>query len=767
MREWVEPSCAPVTEELQQAVGGHPLVAATLAARGYAAPGSARGFLNPDEYQPAGAEELPGLVRGAERLEAAIAGGEQICVWGDFDVDGQTATTVLVSMLRDLGGAVWYHIPHRERGSHGFHQPALEGLIDDGVQVVVTCDTGVRGHEAVEYARTRGVDVVITDHHDLPQSLPEAYAVIDPKMLAGDHPLRELPGVGCAWQLALAMYGRAGRDDEAARHLDLVALGAVADVAVLTGDTRYLVQRGLERLRETERLGLRVMMEMAEVTPARLTEEHIGFALAPRLNSLGRLADATVAVEFLTTSDLARARMLASEMEGLNARRRLLCDQVAQAAVSQVEKNPVLLSHAALVLVGESWPGGVVGVVAGRLAQRYSRPVVLFTTTGGGLARGSARSIEGVDISAAIAAHSEMLDSFGGHPMAAGMSISPDRIPEFRAALAGTVGEMMAEVGKRPPLQIDARLGLGAIALDLVEQIERLAPFGAGNPPLTLACSGMRVAGQRSVGRNDEHLVVTVEDEGGERFDLIWWRGADGELPDGRFDLAYTARSSDFRGERRVQLEWVDARPIVEGQAAVTARPALAVIVDCRGEARPREALARLTAREGVQVWSEAEHRADVGGRDRRELEAGRTLVIWTAPPGPAELAAAVERVAPQEIHVFARDPGLDQPEKLLKRLAGLAKHAVNQQGGSVSIAELAAATGQREATVWAGLDWLAARGDLLISEEGGDQLLLAVGSGKPERGRKEEAARRLAELLAETAAYRVHFARAGVDGLI
>ncbi|MEJ2108261.1 MAG: DHH family phosphoesterase, partial [Acidiferrobacteraceae bacterium] len=273
MHEWVEPLDVQVPEALQAAVGGHPLVAETLARRGITDVASAQAFLDPDRYRPALATELPNLVEAVERLERAIGRGERICVWGDFDVDGQTSTTVLVSTLWDLGASVRYHIPIRAKESHGVNLPVLGRIIADGVDLVLTCDTGVSAHEAVAYARSQGVDVIVTDHHDLPPLLPEAYAVVNPKLLPESHPLRELSGVGCAYKLAEPLYDRAGQSAGATRHLDLVALGLVADVAVQTGDTRYLTQRGLEALRHTERLGLQVMMELANLNPDWLTEE--------------------------------------------------------------------------------------------------------------------------------------------------------------------------------------------------------------------------------------------------------------------------------------------------------------------------------------------------------------------------------------------------------------------------------------------------------------------------------------------------------------
>ncbi len=536
---WIEPSPVQVSESLREAVGGHPLVADTLARRGLTTVEAARAFLDPDQYRPAPPTDLPGAVEAAERLERAIRRGELICVWGDFDVDGLTSTATLLSTLQDLGAAVRYHIPTRQEGGHGVHLPALRRLIGEGVQLVLTCDTGVTAHEPVAYAQAQGVDVVITDHHDLPPDLPAAYAVVNPKMLPADHPLRELPGVGVAYKLAELLYERASRAAEVEQYLDLLALGIVADVATLAGDVRYLLQRGLERLRRAERLGLRVMMESADVRPDWLTEEHIGFELAPRLNALGRLADANVGVEFLSTADLARARMLAAELEGLNAQRKLLCDQVTQAAESQLERDATLLEQAALVLSHPSWPAGVVGIVAGRLAERYHKPTILIATPDGELGRGSARSVEGCDIHAAIAAQGEMLERFGGHPMAAGLSIQSERIPQFRRALSRTVRQMCADLGRRPALHIDGYLPLSDLSLDLVAQIERLAPFGPGNPPLTLASRGVTLTSHTAVGRSGEHLRLTVENAEGTSQTVLWWQGAGRGLPEGRFDLAY------------------------------------------------------------------------------------------------------------------------------------------------------------------------------------------------------------------------------------
>jgi len=774
MKEWIEPQDIKVPQELQAAIGGHPLVAQTLARRGFSEVELAQAFLDPGRYRPAPPTDLPNVTRAAERLERAIRQGETICVWGDFDADGQTSTTLLVSTLKDLAvgqgssqeAVVRYHVPHRRRESHGVNLPVLKQFIAEGVNLVLTCDTGVTGHESIAYAQAQGVDVVVTDHHDLPPVLPEAYAVVNPKMLPDTHPLRELPGVGCAYKLVELLYDRAGRPEDAAQYLDLVAIGIVADVAVQTGDTRYLLQRGLEALRHTKRLGLQVMMETAGLDPDWLTEEHIGFVLAPRLNALGRLADATSAIEFLTTDDLGRARILATEMEGLNARRKLLCDQIIQAAEAQIERDPSLLEYGALVLRHPSWPPGVVGIVAGRLAERYNRPTILIATPSGEMGRGSARSVEGCDIHAAIAAHGEMLGRFGGHPMAAGLAIDPERIPEFRRALSRTVLEMLAGVEEKAALRIDGILSLADLSLDLVEELERLAPFGPGNPPLTLASRGLALKSHSTIGRTGEHLRLIVEDEAGMAQRVLWWQWAGQPLPQGRFDLAYVVRASDYRGQRDVQVEWVDARVKAQGSKP---KPQIskpeAQLVDYRREDSPRRLLERLRAQEDVQVWAEAGARAEVTGRYRHELGASKELVVWTTPPGPGELQAVLGKVSPERVYLFGIDPGLDHVEKFLKRLAGLTKRALNSANvdeGRVNVLAMAAATAQREATVRAGLAWLEARGHLVVLDQGedGDEVHLAAGRQAVSDDLPRITAQ-LGALLEETAAYRAHFARA------
>jgi single-stranded-DNA-specific exonuclease len=624
MREWLDPPDFEPTDELAQELGLSRWIAGVLARRGIKELKSARGFLDPNAYTPARPSELPGVDSAADRLQHAIGQGEHILVWGDFDVDGQTATALFVEGLRELGGVVSYHIPIRAQESHGVSLPVLRQYLDGAnpPNVVLTCDTGIAAFDAAEYARRKHVDLLITDHHELPRQpdgdawrLPSAEWIVTPRFLASNHPLATLPGVGVAYKLIEALFTQTGRAEMAGKFLDLVALGIVADVAYQIGDARYLLQRGLEILQSQPRPGLQAIYERADLNPRGLSEEHIGFVLAPRLNALGRLGDANPAVELLTTSDRSVARLITLQLEALNARRQLLTSQVLRGALAQLQQNRALLDEPALVLANPAWEAGVIGIVASRLVELYGKPVVMITSPPGGPGRGSARSVEGVDITRAIASQADLLLGFGGHAMAAGFSIPEENIADFHRGINRAVAAAALTIPlEPPPLQIDAYLPWENISLDTVTEIERLAPFGPGNPPLTLASRDLRLVSQAVLGREQEHLMLTVEDASGLSRRVIWWGGANlleaGGMPQGTFDLAYRVRSRTYRGVDDLQLEFVGFRP-VPGMIEVTEYHP--VVEDYRLEANPLDILLHLLAQllDGETfVWAEGmQHR--------------------------------------------------------------------------------------------------------------------------------------------------------------
>jgi single-stranded-DNA-specific exonuclease len=761
MAKWIEPPLVQPSAALSR-VAGHPLVARILVRRGIEGAGAARAFLDPDAYAPTRSSELPDVTIGASRLRDALDAGEPILVWGDFDVDGQTAAALLASVLTRFGLRVRTYIPHRLREGHGIRLTSLKTQLV-GVGVLLTCDTGVTEHESIAFAREQGVAVIVTDHHDLPPALPQAEAVVNPRRLPPNHPLYELPGVGVAYKLMQEFCRLTGQPVERVdEELDLVALGIVADVATQTGDTRYLLQRGMRRLRQTGRTGLRALMNVAQINADFLTTDHIGFALGPRLNALGRLGDANLGVELLTTGDTTRAMILANQLEGLNGRRRLLTQQVRAAAQEQLALDPSLLDYEALVLSGPQWHPGVIGIVAGQLAELYGRPAVVISERDDGLGHGSGRSVTGVNIHAAITAVGELLAQYGGHPGAAGLSLPVDRIAEFRRAFSKAVGRLWDRAAA-PGLVIDAELSWNEPSLELVQALDALAPFGEGNPPVVLASRRLEVTGATVFGRDRAHRRLNIKNSEGITREVIWWRGAEHPTPAGVLDLAYVLKASDYSGTPNLQIEYVDARTVAI-PSAVEILPTLE-IVDQRSAPEPAKVLKRLRAAGALAVWAEGYPKGESPGVRRDRLSPAPTLVVWTAPPGPREFQATLERVSPQRIYLFAVPNVNIEPGGFLLQLVGLVRYALRRRAGVADVEELAAASGQRIETVREGIRLLSARGDVRIIEETDMIFLLAPGDrlGGPDLDLIQT---RLHALLQETAAYRVFFARTNAEQL-
>src|SRR6266508_1097084 len=762
MTRWINPPPVEIPASFAD-LNLPPLVAQTLVQRGFDTPEAARAFLHPDSLP---STPFPGIEKAVEIIGEAIRANKMICVWGDFDVDGQTSTTVLVQTLQALGANVIYYIPIRGKESHGVHIETLKPIIDNGANLIITCDTGITAYEAIHYANSRGVDVIVTDHHELGAGLPNARAIINPKLLDENHILANLAGVGVAYKLAEALLIE-NRKPATVNLLDLVALGLIADVALLKGETRSLVQRGIQVLRNTGRIGLRAIAELSGTSLESLTEESIGFSFAPRLNALGRLGDANPAVELLLSHDPARARVLATQIEGLNAQRRLLTNQVYEAAEAQLRENPELRSEPAIILSSPNWPGGVVGIVANKLVERYRKPAILLNQSENGILRGSARSIEGLHITEAITTQKDLLLSFGGHPMAAGLAMEAEKLAQFRKGLGRAIEEQLGNVVREEPtLQIDTWLSLEQINLEFAESLEALAPFGAGNPSLIMATHRVSLRSVTTIGKAREHLRLNVEDENGNVQSVLWWGGAGGELPEegSKFDIAYSMRASTFRGAKQVTLQFEDFRIVEEAPPELKKRKI--EIVDYRLESAGALApLAKIQEQApAIQIWAEGADKAK--GKSRFELHPADEFVIYTTPPSPTELHAALETVRPKKVYLFGVSPAPEKADAFLSRLAGLAKYVINQKNGKVTVGELAVATGQREGTIRLGLEWLAAGGHLSIQRDD-ETVLLSTGNGALNQYLQRELYLAVKGILEETEAYRAHFQRADAESLM
>jgi single-stranded-DNA-specific exonuclease len=539
------------TADLARELGVSELTATVLARRGYADADKARAFL--DASQPPHDPFLLGDMEAAcARIRLAAERGERICVHGDYDVDGICATALAVLTLRELGAEVEWHLPSRFDEGYGVSADTIGRLADEGFGLVLTVDCGITAVREVAEAKARGLDVVVTDHHRPGDELPDCPIVAT---RPSSYPFPELCGTGVVLKLA---QGLLGRDSEAAtRHLDLVALATIADVVPLVDENRALAAAGLKALAATQRPGLRALMRSARVDPATVDSSSVGFRLAPRINAAGRLGHPRAALELLLTEDGGEAERLAGRLEELNRERQAVEERIVREAVARVGEWPESRRRQqGYVLADEGWHEGVIGIVASRLVERFNRPVVLIAGTDE-LWKGSGRSIASFDLHSALGTCAEHLERFGGHRAAAGLSIRPGQVEAFAEAFAAEAGRHLVEEDLRPVTRIDAVVPRGTtLTLDLCEELHRLAPFGLGNPAVTLLASGCELGDLATVG-DGKHLRFRVRREARDAGSAIAF-GLGAQLDrfrrPGRFDVAFRLEANQWNGIVAPQL---------------------------------------------------------------------------------------------------------------------------------------------------------------------------------------------------------------------
>jgi single-stranded-DNA-specific exonuclease len=531
------------------------VTASVLVRRGYGAPDDARRFL--EGALPGHDPFALGDMREAvETITAAIEAGARICVHGDYDADGICATALAVLLLRELctednRADVEWHLPSRFEEGYGLNAGTLTRLAEEGFELVLTVDCGITAVAEVEHARSLGLEVVVTDHHRPADSFP-ACPVVAP--LKGDYPFKGLCGTAVVWKLAQALLGPEHPFLE--RHLDVVALATVADVVPLVDENRALALRGLRRIAQTQKPGLRALMRVGGVDPAAVDEQSIGFRLAPRINASGRLCRPEAALRLLLTEDDREAKLLAEELETLNRERQMVEERILREAVDQVESWPESRRRRrGYVVAGEGWHEGVIGIVASRLVERYNRPVVMIAGTEGEW-KGSGRSVPAFDLHGGLGACAAYLERFGGHRAAAGLTIAPERVETFAAAFAAHADEVLTEEDLRPVTRVDAIVPGSKLNLDLCTELGRLAPFGIGNPGVMLLVDGCEIADASTVG-DGKHLRFRVRQHGRDSGQAIAF-GLGGQLDrfrrEARYDVAFRLQENRWNGVVSPQL---------------------------------------------------------------------------------------------------------------------------------------------------------------------------------------------------------------------
>jgi single-stranded-DNA-specific exonuclease len=523
--------------------------ASVLVRRGYGDPVTAQAFLAAE--RPRHDVSLLGDVEEAcALLRETIGAGKRICVHGDYDVDGICATALAVTVLRGLGADVDWHLPSRFEEGYGLSGETLARLAGEDCSVVLTVDCGITAVDEVAQARRHGLEVIVTDHHRPGESLPDCPIVAT---RPSEYPFPELCGTGVVFRLLEALAGGAGALDE---HLDLVALATVADVVPLVDENRALAAAGLRRLARTTKPGLRALMRAARVDPATVDSGAIGFRLAPRINAAGRLCHPRAALDLLLTDDPAEAERLAGELERLNRDRQTVEDRILHDAIRQVEEWPeASRRRLGYVLAGEDWHRGVVGIVASRLVERFHRPVVLIAGGEDGEWTGSGRSIPAFDLHGALAACAGHLGRWGGHRAAAGLSIRPENVEAFAEAFAAHAAGALTEADLEPVLRVDAVADGRELTLGLCEELERLAPFGLGNPNVTLLAVGCELSELGAVGEG-KHLKLAVTANGARSGAIAFGQGTrlDTLRRVGRYDVAFKLAANHWNGTVSPQL---------------------------------------------------------------------------------------------------------------------------------------------------------------------------------------------------------------------
>jgi single-stranded-DNA-specific exonuclease len=515
----------------------------------------ARRFFDPvldDLHDPA---EMRDLEAAAERMLAAVSAGEKILVQGDYDVDGITSTFLLYSALAELGGRVEYRIPHRIKDGYGLTVEAIDEAHRRGCTLVVTVDCGITALEAVAYARTLGIDTVVTDHHEPPAVLPEAVAIVNPLRPGCGYPFKSLAGVGVTFKVIERLLRSRGGIERARLYLDAVALGTIADVVPLVGENRILARLGLDHLNQHAGHGLRALIELSGLKDKRITSGHVAFVLAPRINAAGRMGNAEQGMRLLLARDPIEAEQIARSLDEDNIERRKHDERVLKDALRKVEEECGYPDCSSIVLWSDTWHPGVIGIVASRLVERFQRPALLVAVDGE-RGRGSGRSLPGLDLTQLLDGCSDLLLAHGGHAFAAGLSIRRERLPELRERLERLVREQFRPDQFVQRLEIDADLRAADCDMELVEWLERMSPHGLENPEPLFRMMGARLEQVQEVGAG-KHVRLRVRDDSGEVEAIGFGMGdrARAMARAGRADLVFVPTRNEWHGEARVQLK--------------------------------------------------------------------------------------------------------------------------------------------------------------------------------------------------------------------
>lgn len=575
MKQWKLLDKVPDLSGLAKKIGASELIAGVLWHRGIRTAAAAKEFLQPEKQPFYDPYLMKDMDKAVARIITAIEQEEHITVYGDYDVDGMTATSLMLHNLRALGGKADFYIPDRQKEGYGLNLEALQYLAEQGTKLLLTVDCGIAS--VADVAAMKGkLDIIITDHHLPGAVLPEALAVVNPHRADCEYPDKNLAGVGVAFKLCQALWQKL-ENEKYERDLELVALGTVADVVPLLGENRHIVKTGLENMTNSTFAGIRALLKAADISDSRLNTGHVGFRLAPRLNAAGRIGSAVKGVHLLLAKDEGKAMELAMELDMLNSQRQAIEQEILQKAEASLKEQD-LINLPAIVVAGENWNSGVIGIVASRLVDKYYKPVVVFSIQEDGVCKGSCRSIDGFNMYEALKLCQDYIIKFGGHAQAAGLSVAIAELDDFKQAFYKVAAAKLTPDDYIPKVEVEAELEPSKVTIDLVEELDKLEPYGMGNPKPLFGWKNIRAKSAMAIGSQGQHLRFQIGTDEALRTALFWNQGSMAGIVNAEnIDIVYSPAINEWQGRRSLQC-MINALNPAAGEKVFPERETLAEI---------------------------------------------------------------------------------------------------------------------------------------------------------------------------------------------
>ncbi len=711
-KHWITKECAQPDDSLIKAAGSD-IIAKLLMQRGIDTAKNAEKFLNPLEIEPVSPYAYTDMAKAISRISVAIENKEHILIYGDFDADGVTSTAVLHKAFEHLGAVFSHYIPDRQTESHGLSKSVLlKKISKEKVKLVITVDCGISDCDEIALVKTFGVDTIVTDHHEPQEKLPPAYAILDAKAegsLSDDlcveeiSSLTSMAGVGAAFKLACALLESYDKINFAENLLPLVALGTVADIMPLLHENRLFVALGLKLIEDGKNSGITALLRSAGLNPQeKMTTEKIAFTIAPRINAAGRLDSADTAFKLLTSDNPAELVLYSQSLSNFNKMRQELSDEIYLSALEYIEKNnfendPVLVTY------NPHWHVGIIGIVASRLVEKFNKPVFMFTDAPDGeTLRSSARSIEGVNIFNVLEVNSDIIKSYGGHSMAAGLALDKNQtsLERFREAVNSTVFEMTDGVIPQPVLNVDLEISLDEISLELLDSLNKMEPFGEGNSYPVFAIKDLILAGEKVLGQNKNHLKFTCEDSSANTVDCVLWKTSTLNIPLGKkLDIAFYPKINEFNGVKSLQLDIKD----YNSEFITEASKASCKVIDHRKKTGILAQVADYikTSQKKFKIFAEDKEIVKNLSEDetlsssivsRLSTEPADQLMFFDYPADKGLMEFILKSVNPEVVHFMNyRTPPADI-DLYINKISGMLKFAYSKYDGKVYLPDISAA---------------------------------------------------------------------------